>query len=524
MKEKLAKSPSEGPSHVLFSAFGASSKVSTSGEGEETKPAKKRIDFNPRLETDYISRRKKSHESASLEWKSSKRPLHLTSPWEGVSSVEKDLIQCCEGLPDDFYQDDPDENDNDEETETDGLIASSALPSLSEIDPIAGVLAKEKECRFAAILARGCHTMASRSLAMAILERTLEAYLEEEAHRALLMQKQNDDDESTSDQGRNGRSTRGSPKKSGDTTNDGDAPEQEPNRRFRLFFATGGLRILNQWLLDASSYEPITPSTVTKGDTNSSTKKAHSTRPIALSILLFLEHIPFDKKIVTNSKINKQVQKLGKKLSAIQEANEAGEAPKEDLEYWTVSSPKISDEGLVRILEAVDAVKASWREKAKTKKQQPPLENPFESLQAKIQERLKDWKDSRFGEGQKPNWYRSTPPPTAKNTSPKRKAASQVVDAEQLMLQKKIKEMQSKRQENLKQLREKLRKHNQNHAASSSHPVSSWNKTISWKDGSLSQVGRNKEDLEDVFVFGKDLPSFSITMEKSRQKIEKSMN
>ncbi len=526
MKETIAKSTVQGPSHVLFSAFGASSKPSTTdvGEGDETKQIKPSIDWNPRLETDYVSRRKKAHESASLEWKSSRRPLHPTSPWEGVSGVEQDLIKCCEGLPDDFYQDDSDENDNEDENETE--VASSSLPSLSEIDPIGGVLAIEKECRFAAILSRDCHTMATRSLAMAILERTLEAYLEEEATRALLLQKQ-DEDETTSDKGSNGRGTRGersksltdkeSPRTSGNETT---AQERQPNRRFRLFFAAGGLRILNQWLLDASSYEPTTPSSIAtaNGESPRSTQKAHSTRPIALSILLFLEHIPFDKKIVTNSKINKQVQKLGKKLLAIQEAREAGEAPKEDLEFWTVPTPKINEKTLTRILEAVDAVKASWREKAKAKKQQQlPIENPFESLQSKIQERLKDWKDSQFGEEQKPNWYRSAPPPTAKNHSRKRKATSQVVDAEQLALQKKIKEMQSRRQENLKQLREKLSKHNQNHAAASRTQVASWNKTISWKDGSLSQVGRNKEDLEDVFVFGKDLPSFAITMEKSRR-------
>ena len=70
------------------------------------------------------------------------------------------------------------------------------------------------------------------------------------------------------------------------------------------------------------------------------------------------------------------------------------------------------------------------------------------------------------------------------------------------MLQKKIREMQSRRQENLKQLREKLRKHNQNHAAASRHQVSSWNKTISWKDGSQSQIAQNKQKLEGLFAAG----------------------
>jgi hypothetical protein len=260
-------------------------------------------------------------------------------------------------------------------------------------------------------------------------------------------------------------------------------------------------------------------------------RRAHATRPIVLSILRFLEHIPFEKKTVKNSTINKQIQKLGKKVALIQEAHQAGQAPEEDLNHWIVArKPPIGhDVALTQILEAVDAVKVSWREKAKAKREKHQT-NPFGALQSKIKERLQDW--TKFESGAvstRPEWYRS--PRTAaaaseafqktSSQSPlplKRKAAPPTeAELEKLNLQKKIKQVQSRSQKSLQQLREKLR---QRQADTSTHSSSAAgiggprNSKVAWKDGMKSQATRNRQLLEEVFVFGKELPSSTVGPEK----------
>jgi hypothetical protein len=559
----------------------------------------------------------------------------VATPWGGVSKTEKELVDCCESLEDDYFGDSETEEDgDDDETDTGDPASSSSLlaTSSSLLSSVGGVLAVEKgtsekrhvsfwfprrrtlfgallshriagschdpsfffvETRFAAVLSRGCHTMAARSLALAILERTLEAYLSEQAERALLLQQQqqkgNGNDADNTESGFTNESTTTQPSRQSlrcqnrieklrlsadensqnvsdgatpsvnidssgisSSSNDGvaatDTAKQQHKRRFELFFAAGGLRILNQWLLDASSYDTrktSTPSSTTASksstpksgsslrEKNNSTtnstggtataqmiiRKAHATRPIALSILLFLEHIPFEKKTVTNSKINKQIQKLGKKVTSIKEAHQNGQAPNEDLENWTTKQSIAPDEALTGILVAVDAVKASWREKAKTKGDKMQQPNPFGALQSKMKDRLQILTQVETGaRSTRPEWYR--PPLTAlafkkkKSLPMKRKAALNEAEIEKLNLQKKIKQVQSRSQRSLQQLREKLRRRkvdHSNHTYSSSaapNSVSSFssNKRVVWKDGLSSEVARNRQMLEDVFVFGKDLP------------------
>ena len=356
--------------------------------------------------------------------------------------------------------------------------------------------------------------MASRSLALAILERTLEVHLVEEAESALLQK----DEAAKND------------------CNDENKDKERDKRRFELFFAAGGLRILNQWLIDAASHE-TTKSTnyVTtsnrKNEKSSATirgknsnknenattalviRKPHATRPIALSILLFLEHIPFEKKTVTNSKINKQIQKLGKKIALIKEDHQNGKSPKEDIENWTTQESVAHSEALARILFAVDAVKASWRVKAKIKGEKKQL-NPFDTLQSKIKERLEVLNQFESGAlSTRPEWYRPVVTASVKRKAPplKRKAMNEA-EIEKLKIQKKIKQVQSRNQKSLQQLKEKLRRRkvekSHTHSGGAPNSVSSFssNKKVTWKDGLRTQVTRNRQMLEEVFVFGSDLP------------------
>ena len=178
-----------GPSHVLFSAFfagsspatvtSAASSNSSSGALARTRENRQRcLRIDPRLERDYIYKRKRrAHQSA--DWSSSAPSASSrtttttigTCSWEGVAKVEKDLVECCESLQDDFYS-----PDNDEETDDDGdddevdttggvllssnLLSSSPLGFLSLSSPtnsIAGVLAIEKGTNVDRLVIDSCY-------------------------------------------------------------------------------------------------------------------------------------------------------------------------------------------------------------------------------------------------------------------------------------------------------------------------------------------------------------------------------
>jgi len=434
--------------------------------------------------------------------------------------------------------------------------------------------------------------MASKCLALAILERTMKVYLAEEKARILLSEQQQQEvpkneadnierNESLKEEvntnkynrEKNETAAASSPrcsryqnrakrprttieednaKLSGDLTRTINTDEltespmsatditptsmcqEQRKQRFRSFFAAGGLRILNQWLKDVISYEttkatspsktpdgctPESASSVEVGSKRSSNdknsapatidviRKAHRTRPLALGILRFLEHIPFEKEIVTGSKINKQVQKLGKKIALIKEAHQNGKAPKEDLDIWTTDDQISYDDALDQISAAVNAVKASWRIKAKTKtKGETKPINPFGSLQSKIKGRLQILKQFERGElSSMPEWYR---PPLAaasvkKKPPPKPKKLTEA-EIEKINLEKKIKQLQLRRQKNAQQLKEKLRQRKV--GVVSTVPSLSNTKKVSWKDGPHSEGSRDKQTLAEVFIFGSELP------------------
>lgn len=458
--------------------------------------------------------------------------------------------------------------------------------------------------------------MASRALALAILERSLKAYVEEETANARLKQQQREEREQkiqNSEQEekaedavateplqqslryQNRMEKRRKLAEKGDsecsrsdtTTASGSSISDSgmdtisssninsnsfpfPKRcRFDLFFAAGGLRILSQWLADASSYETTIvtrTSLAAKGrnkksqnvpsggvsSTSTTVRKASSTRPVILSILHFLEHIPFERKIVMNSKINKQIQKLGKRIDSIQdgllEQNQGGKGntvnriEKEDLEGWTTQPSMTHNEALSQVKGAVNAVKASWREKAKgssspgqktrTKKPQATEEpssvqsqtgqaryNPLEAIQSKIRERLELITQFETGASHhRPEWYR--PEALAKkksaSTAMTRRKRKQVPssnsesDMERKRIEEKIKEFQSKSQKSMEELRERLRQRKTESATSASGTSGvlafqdTDNKTVTWKDGLRSQVTRDRKKLEEVFFYGEE--------------------
>ena len=618
---------SEGPSHVLmnFSYVASSSSSETAKRAADpssasTSTSKKQmltsaspstlnrpsssssssismsrqrsIRLDPRIERDYIHKRKKAYEessstpSLSANNNNDKSNTFVTI-WDGVSKVERELVECCERLQEVQEEEDEVSNNDENENEEEEIIEvdeSSEVTTSTTTKVLGGVLAVEKEVRFAAILARSCHTMGSKSLALAILERSLKAYLAEEKSNEINDEEEdnnedaveddktvglgnNDDNNNNDDDRNNNKKTNVKPSQqharyqnrikrlkldengksihclassneisgnSGveirDNPNSSCGKLQTSRRRFGRFFAAGGLKILNQWLIDASAYDMIVVTAAPNPSTSSTRKnanaeltttkrKASTTRPIILTILHFLENIPFEKKTVMNSKINKQIQKLGKKVMAIKEAQKDGQASKEDLDNWTTDKSITDVMALSQIQTAVDTVKKSWREKATEKAQEEQISqssnsDPFQSLRSKIHKRLIEYEtdipviEPAISTAKKEESHTSPNLATAKR---KIMEENKSPDHDKLILRKKIKHAQSRSKKSLQELREKLRKRKVENGIS---PVDSLQgkignntKRVVWKDGLKSHLKRNRQMLEEVFVFTKELPS-----------------
>ena len=543
---------------------------------------------DPRIRYDFFAVRKRAFDEARMNGVVRSLEERIpSSVWDGVSSVEKEMILCCEATdvittptPMNIFR-----------VVGRGSGTSSSNPHINDhlYYPLGGVLAVDKEVHFATILAAKQHTMGTMSLAVAILERTIEQYLweqqQQQQQQSPVKTEQNGeervgnvsaaDSEDFSDpdstKTRSSRFTRiqkaeqqgGSNNKKRSAANrtshklvsdvgtDNMKKERTAcrNERLERFFGAGGLRVLSEWLSDAAAYEePVqfkaqSNSKQQKGDTNGQPKVtvvASSTRPIALSILRFLEHIPFDKTCVTESKINKQVQKLGKKISSTIDAYERGSAPPEDIENWNLDPSVQVADALNQVGDAVAAVKKSWKEKAKVDDATAYMD-PFKPLRDTMKARVKEYVMFQEGDGKaggngvkKPEWYR---PPTSNKSGTKRPSSEENVSAEEQKkrktlemaakermaerekFQQQLSEVRKKQQETLAKLQDKLRKRMESSrnnggprlAAAASDSATATGR-VSWKDGEKSSYRRDRRVLEEVFVFDIEAPSATGTL------------
>lgn len=556
---------------------------------------------DPRIRRDFFAVRKRAFDEARDGMARSLEETIPSSVWDGVSSVEKEMILCCESTPvittptpltlpagvnhANFSS---------------SIFTSTGANNIELYYPLDGVLSVEKETHFATILATQQHTMGTKSLAVAILERTMEQHLwevqqqqqkqEEQYHpmqhsAAVAVDTKTRSTRFTRVQklGRQQNNKNGiavvaaaaSTNRSNQSTDDckRQVKTQSPPTSSRLerFLAAGGLKVLNEWLSDAASYELSPFSTLssasrhngkksggTSTDSNGSDTdlRASPTRPIVVSILRFLEHIPFDKTCVTESKINKQIQKLGKKITTILESYEQGAAPPEDIEKWTTDTSLSVTDALKQVGDAVEAVKKSWKVKAKSDTTTFP--DPLASLREVMKSRVKEYVEFQQGTveagagGKKPDWYRR---PRANNNSSsnnngagtkrpravgggteslsaeeqkKRKTMEMAAKermAEREKFQQQLAEVRKKRQEQLALLQEKLRKRmestntaSRNNASGSttnraaagggaSASSSSITSRVSWKDGEKTGLRRDRHVLEEVFLFDKAKPA-----------------
>eukprot|EP00934_Nitzschia_sp_Nitz4_P005919 Nitzschia sp. Nitz4//scaffold9_size221794//18192//19769//NITZ4_001316-RA/size221794-processed-gene-0.305-mRNA-1//-1//CDS//3329560911//5909//frame0 len=482
----------------------------------------------PELQNDYVARRRKANAKAtenetpsqaqatseSIRVPPSKNSLTLEETqtfWGGVSRIERSLVLCCE------------------------------MTDEQEEIPV-GTLDKDKEVRFAGVLAQDCHSMSSRSLALAILERTLDTYLidqQESLKRAKLRlddsninasptkttadgdtnlsseeEDDDEDDQPTPKRRRQSRRLQSQPpqvtaqpsrKRRRPVESKGPA-KPEPTiassppppsmdyhkwNRLEQFLAAGGLKILNRWLMEA--FEPSAP-----------------TRPLILPILQFLEHIPLDKELVVDSKINKQIKKIEKKVSTL--LSSRGEFPKEWRGWGTIPNVSSDREALKMIRQAIQDVKEAWG--GKQDSSATTLADPFASIQKSLKERLQTLLDYEAGSTPAPAWLQSAEEvkaaPTAQSSSPAhntQELAAKERQAEREAMKQRLRDAQEDHRKYLARLRE-LRKSQQENQVS---PTKITGKKVKWKDATgnpSTQASRvRRQLLEEVFVFSTDSPA-----------------
>ena len=534
--------------------------------------AKRRL-FDPRLQRDYLAKRHKAyHRHPSMEdeklsenknedgyrdkpaddgKKDQKtRPIpsiQSLSLWDGTSKVERELVSCCE-----LFNDNDDGQDND------------------DMEGLSGTLDRKHEVKFVATMARACHTLSSRALAIAILERTIEAYLYENDPGNETKDDEsdeNDGDSSSSDDeneeaeqlkqmatdeewkpGSLGirRSLRNRNKFGQPATKsyrNKNSPQQpQPKKRKKIvkqeeeeeevvaadnnsverldaFLVSGGLKILNRWLIEASVPSSSPPSTSASKTATSKSASAGKNlkrppmRPLVIPILRVLQYIPFNKKLVMESKINKQIKRLGKQVDALLDARSKGRHREEDVDGWIIVDDDDDSDPLLFVKETVSTVKRTWEESVATKQVEITID-PFEEIKSKMRERLDSLMAYEAGTIDRPEWFVLPEKEKKKESKKKLKAAKKLNAIQQLAakerqaereeLQKRLKNAVNESRERLTKLREQMRKRREENLTSSSSDSKpaklNIGKRVTWKDGSTHRHYFDRKLLEEVFI------------------------
>lgn len=550
------------------------------------------------LERDYISKRYRAFQQAGIPLEDVKAPPDTTTTvtplwlWKGVSNLERLLVvECCEritleGEHDEHYH----SNSNHSNHYHHNYYHSSLSPPVAT-----GALDPNKVLSFVRLVARYGQEFSVRVLALAILERSLEEdQLDQKEHEEeeekLLLQaatrnhppemtkslpvkntatttterprkrqrragadkepdnalQENDDDDNNNDNDSSFSSEENTNIQSIDAVvgshNDDDKKLHHlQGGRVRKFLAAGGLSILSQWLIDASTpvHLPPTPAYTPSSKTSSAktrtttsktgkdqqpTTKASPTGFLLLELIRFLMKIPFDRQLVTSSKINKPIRNLSKQMDELIEKHQKDEVTPSYLR--TMTDPRSGGLPIVAVKEALDELKSMWAEQfkqtgsASTTKEQEL--DPFAAVKQALGERLASLKVYNNGAagGDKPEWIAKVEAAVQRareKKAPKKAAAAAAAKPSNEQLDRREREherefwmrrdLQEARNERLrlvkqyrelKQSRELEERRNQ---VTRSEPK----RRVRWKDGhGAASRMRNRETLEEVFVFTKE--------------------
>mmetsp|Transcript_6579 Transcript_6579/g.18403 ORF Transcript_6579/g.18403 Transcript_6579/m.18403 type:complete len:544 (+) Transcript_6579:252-1883(+) len=478
-----------------------------------------KLKLKGRLKRDYLSKR---HRLLQLCKKVSDRQQQGSHEfWSGATAIEKSLLSCCE-LP-------HTKQDNDDYV-------------------VPGALSRSKIPTFLGLAAVDCYGLDARALALAILERTWEA--DEEAKEQIRAYNYSEEGAANN----NNVVSSSSPARKAaklhhhhDNNHTGGGGGghiakvgiQGKADRLLTFFAGGGLRILNQWLMDASTpvYAPE-PKPPPSTDSSSTTRpkrtpseqhwKAPATGDLLLPLLTLLTYSPFNLDLVTESKINKQIRKLSKEADAIVLEAQQNRLIKVD----THKDAKLGGLLVKTVQKALNDLKEVWKTKQKEESlsEEKAPTDPFAAIKEALRERLAQAKEydhrERGGGGggdkeiQKPAWLARAEEAAAK-TKKNRKTAlrhKKKASLEQLAKLERNKERQqllhgdlqkasAERAQLMKKIRE-LNHKKQSEAqstSSSSSPRSRKRRKVHWKDGlSTFSTTRKRDKLEQVFVLPKE--------------------
>jgi enamine deaminase RidA (YjgF/YER057c/UK114 family) len=224
-----------------------------------------------------------------------------------------------------------------------------------------------------------------------------------------------------------------------------------------------------------------------------------------------LEKIPFEKKLVVETKINKQIRKLSKHVDAVLKS--AG--PQAD-----ITDPVAGGLSVVEVKKAVDTLKMTWEEQARSESDnnsgnKVTVVDPFAELKAKMAERLDILNRYEAGELPKPEWlarFDQTDKSHNNNESKKRKVKASIseLQAREHQEERKRRLAVTKQQLRVAQL-EKVKVYNQlrelqkkmsGEEALTPTPKTTKSKTVTWKDGLKSSgVSRVRKLLEQVHYY-----------------------
>lgn len=465
---------------------------------------------------DYLGKRHDAYNSITPK---KARDMGDDEIWSGASTIEKWLIWCCE-LP---------QVPNDE--------GDATLP---------GALRRDRVLEFVGYLALYCHEVTSRALAISILERTLEADLPAlqifEAHQAAEAATgrptSNISNASSGDAKEaiarppipleGSPTTRGrkrmiemaieTPTRAPDNSNLPATLKPPPRKPDRLlqFLAAGGLKILEQWVEDASKPVPVPkdpPNKSSGGNTNRSAgapskaaTKESLTGALLLPLLILLRNLPFHKPIMTQCKIIKVIRNLSKEIDAEAETKKSK----------SMTHPRAGGLPVVEVQEALNELKSSWNAQQKLSSANEPPPDPFQAVKNALAERLREVRDCNAGTAPAPAWLvkaeeaqKRKGPPAKKKRGMSTEEMNRIEHQQERdrLLKENLQKAEQERREVLKKLREMKDKQEAKgrRAAAVAAMAMTSRKRIRWKDGlGHTSKSRKRDELEEVFVFLKN--------------------
>ena len=398
---------------------------------------------HPSLQKDYFARRFKA--------------LHGDAPqrdiWSAVLPAERGMIECCE-------------------------MNETRIDETRDETVVDGALMRSKEAPFVTLLARSCHSPSLRALGIAIMERTMEQ-----------------DDWENSDyewQKELGKESK-----------------KEASRMSR-FLSAGGLIILKQWLIDAMTPVKQEIKQVSSGNEVKKRKALQRTSsptgPLLLPLLNILKNIPFDRTLVTETKINKQIRNLKKALDDAMSNKRKGDQK--------FSDPVAGGLVVSQVQLAVDDLMCQWKESFKTTT--IVAKDSFASLKEKMRERLLLLQEFEAGTSEKPAFLKSFE--EAERLAKERKAIAKLstleleererkLDRERLLqsMQQEKQAAQTKVKAKMEELRLKLREQSIKRQTDDHNKHVQPKRIVRWKDGcDHSDHVRQRSKLEEVFCYNND--------------------